>query len=251
MIKYGLKLWSSNESWFAEAVSVIRPGAFDFIELYHDTRVTYNLTQLEILRSVPVRGIHNTHDHGWHEFFVKDKTHQEQWQRTVALADFFNSEAIVVHPSRDHVVTSFLDNLSLVNDSRIIVENMAGRDIDQALMQCGQTLDDLVIIKGYKPICFDLEKAVKAAVQQGCDPQQFISQCLAQLAPRYFHISGGDLGPVDQHWNLWEAKFDMRWIKQTLVEYAAQHDILVVFETPKIGETLENDLKNLNYFKEL
>ena len=251
MLKYGLKLWSSNIAWFPEATALIKAGAFDYIELYHNADVPLEYQALAQLKGANVLAIHNPHSHGWHEFFLSGESHKQQWQDTLALANFFKSKYIVIHPSRDHSFPDFLANLKSVQDSRIIVENMAGRDIDDAVMNCGQTLADLKIIKQYQPICCDVEKAVKAARQQQCDEQVFISKCITELQPNYFHISGGDLTPVDQHWNLWEAEFDMAWIKQALAEYAQERDIFVTFEVPKQGNGLENDVKNLEYFKQL
>ncbi|MSU75850.1 MAG: hypothetical protein EXS55_05045 [Candidatus Magasanikbacteria bacterium] len=248
MIRYGLKMWTSNElERFKEAAELCHLGQVDFIELYNNPEAEISQLALESIRFCPVT-THNTNTNKWHEFVLGDEE-LATWKKTVELANFFKSPIIVVHPGQRHTTESFLENLNKIDDPRIYIENMAGLDLFKVPM-FGQTLPELVAIQQSKPICFDVEKAVKAACYQKLNYQNFIQDCLRELTPRYFHISGGDKNsPVDEHFNMWEATFDVAWVRQTLEEYAAPHSIDIVFETPKIGASLENDLKNINFFK--
>lgn len=248
MIKFGLKLWSSNaETAFISAARLVNSGQADFVELYHNPAASWDEAKFSILKSVPVT-IHNTHSQGWHEFQIGSEQ-LAMWQGTVRLADYYGSDVIVVHPGQVVNFEVFSETLKKFDDSRIYIENMAGLDL-YGKNVFARTLPELKQLAGIKPICFDFEKAVKSAAFQKIDYQKFIDECLVELQPRYFHISGGDKNnPVDQHQNLSEANFDIDWIARRLYEHATDSDCRLVFETPKKGDDLENDVANIDFFK--
>ena len=185
MIAYGLKLWSNNEDLFAEAVALAKDKKVDFIELYHNPRKPVDEQALASLKGILVM-IHNTDDYGFEKFVVNEKE-MTIWKKSLQLADFLHSKYIIVHPGRGHTFESFSDNLKKIDDPRILIENMAGLGTDDKKMY-GQTLSQLKKIKTLKPICFDLEKAVKAAVYQQANYKEFIKRCIEILHPFYFHI---------------------------------------------------------------
>lgn len=246
MIKFGLKLWSDNAELFDGAVASFTSHAFDFVELYSSPNDMPHYAALEKLRRMPVT-IHATHSNGFHEFSIADEE-MKIWRQTVELADFFESSVIVVHPGRIHTLESFKENLARIDDPRIHIENMAGLDIDKNPM-FGQKIGDLEKIRELKPICFDFEKAVKAACYQKRDYKEYIREALEKLQPTYFHLSGGDkTNPVDEHLELSASNFDLVWIKKVLEQFAKQG--MLVFETPKRGG-MENDIANMDYFRSL
>jgi len=55
----------------------------------------------------------------------------------------------------------------------------------------------------------------------------------------------------DEHLNLWEANFDVKWIKSKLEDIAKEKDVFLVFEVPKSGNDLKNDVENIDYLKNL
>lgn len=240
-IAFGLKLWSNNTDWFADAISAHQDGRLDFIEIQANPAESFDLDALGTLKGIPVT-IHATPAFGFHEFIIGE----EQlliWQETKKLADFFETDVIVLHPGKEHTLETFSENLRKIEDPRIRIENMAGRDIFGFPM-FGQRLDDLRELRKLKPICFDLEKAVKAACHQGLDYKAYIYECLRALEPDYFHISGGKKGnSVDQHLDLWDSDFDLKWMREKISGR-------LVFETPK-RQGLANDLKNMAYFRDV
>lgn len=247
MIKYGLKLWTSNENLFQETVSRLKKGTFDFIELYHNSNKEIDFRKLECLKKFPVF-IHNTNNSGFHEFRIGDKQ-LNVWEKTKKLADFFRSPRIIVHPGLADNFKNFKQNLAKIDDEKILIENMAGLDLDRNLT-LGYDLLQLEKLRQLKEICFDFEKAVKSACYQKIGYKEFISDSLKILKPFYFHISGGDKDNFrDEHRNLWEANFDLKWIKDELLKISQEKDIFLVFETPKEGDNLKNDVKNIEYFK--
>ena len=189
MIKYGLKLWSSNTtSWLEESVDLCQRGVFDFVEVYNNIHEPLDYKKLEILKSISVPTVHNPHSHGWHDFFLTEEQ-KPHWKRTVEMADFFGSENIIVHPPRTHDVKTLQENLAKLGDKRIILESMPGLDIDHQVMQCGQTLEDLKEISKQNGICFDLAKSFKASRHQKLDYQEFVTEALKEIKPKYNKIA--------------------------------------------------------------
>lgn len=250
MIKYGLKLWTSNDrSMFEEAKSGLNKGEFDFIELYFNPNKLVDTLSLDLLNSLPIT-LHAPNDGAFHEFILGEEQ-LEVWRKVSAIADNFQSTVIVVHPGRNKTVESFFDELHKIDDPRIHIENMPGIDLFNRPM-FGHVLEDLVRIREKKSICFDFEKAVKAAAYQHVDYREYITQCIEAVMPNYFHISGGNVeNPVDQHDNLWESDMDFKFIKNALESITSKQDVRLVFETPKEQNSLINDLKNMEFFRNI
>ena len=249
MIKYGLKLWTNNVSLFKKAIELYNRKKFDFIELYNDPSCAHDYKALSALEDILIT-IHNINNQGFHEFIIKKKQ-LRIWAKTVELADFFNSPYIIIHPGQNHAFESFEQNIKKINDERILIENMPGLDVFGQIMY-GQRLSELKQINRVKNICFDFEKAIKAARYQDIDYKKFIRECIAELTPFYFHISGGDKNnPIDEHKNLWESNFDFKWIKNALNKVSTKKDIFLVFESLRTTNSLKNDIQNIDYFKNL
>lgn len=245
MIKYGIKLWSNNEEYFKEAVIFYREKKIDFLELKNNYPHKLDYGKLKILREIPIF-IHTFEKEGFNKF-VLDKKDIKNWNSTIQLANFFDSKFIIVHPGVDYGFNSFLENLKKIDDYRILIENMPGLDLDNQIMY-GQTVKQL---KKIRKICFDFEKAIKAANYQNIDYKKFIENCLTMLKPFYFHISGCDINtPYDQHLNLWESNIDLKYIKKKLDKLSSIRKNWICFETPK-KNSLDNDIKNIEYFKRI
>jgi hypothetical protein len=249
MIKCGLKLWTNDNDLFEEAVSLFEKEQFDFLELYHNANEEFDFGDTEKLKKIPTT-IHAFHQDGFHEFNFKSKE-LEIWNKTKELADYFDGKKIIVHAGKARDIDDFRSNLSKIDDPRILIENMAGLDVFENLT-FGYRLEDLKKIKENKEICFDFEKAIKSACYQRIDYKKFIKDCLKDLKPNYFHISGGDFRSVeDEHLNLQEANFDLRWIGNELEKLSREKAVFLVFEVPKNESNLRNDIENMDYFRNL
>src|SRR3989338_1338957 len=250
MIKYGLKLWSNNTNLFESAIELYIEKKIDFIELYNNSKQEHDYKKLALLKKAPIV-IHNANYQGFHELIIEE-FQLKIWKKTIALANFFNSKFIIIHPGKNHTIKSFKENLAKIDDSRIILENMAGIDIFDETIIFANTLPILKEIKKIKPICFDFEKAVKASKQRNLDYKEYIKECITELKPVYFQISGGDENsPNDEHENLWDSNIDFKWIKEQLTELTKNQDVYLLFETPKTQDNkdLENDVKNMDFFR--
>jgi len=252
MIKYGLKIWSNNSERFDEIVECYKRNEFDFIEIYSNSEVPHDYNFLYKIKQVPVFGVHIGHldKARFHNFFLADEQ-KKAWQMTVDLADFFEAPRIIVHPATEHTEKTFWENLKKLNDGRIIIESMpVVSPIDIGLRKFGASIEDLIKIHKKKDICLDIIKYIKACAYYKIDYKEYIQKALEKLEPVYFHISGGNYdSPVDQHDNIWKGNCDWKWIKETLENYSKVKDIYLVFETPKVEENLDNEIKNMEYFK--
>ncbi len=246
MIRYGLKLWSGNRHLFEEAAQRHKEGAFDFIEMYFHPAKPLDEDGLKILSGIPF-GVHAPHEL---DEFIFGEAEMALWQRTQAMADSLRADAVVVHPGYERSIPDFATferELSKIDEPRVHVENMPGIDTLGGKL-FGHDLETLKRIRALKPICFDIEKAVNAAAFHKMDYQEYIRTGLAALSPGYFHISGGLISePKPQHNDLWDCDIDFAFVKRELE--ALPHDARLVFETPKKGRDLQNDLENFSFFR--
>lgn len=252
MIKYGLKIWSTNDDCFPEALKYCRNNLVDFIELYLVPGVSLNNAR-KILAGAPVQ-IHAPHDeHGFDIFKLNEEMAAQFKNLVIGAADFFGSRYIVVHAGLGRDTAIFKENIKKISDRRIIIENMPKQALNDALC-FGYSLAQLEFIKKEcgLDICLDFGHAIGSAASQGIDYKKFLDDLVSVLNPTYFHLCGGFSGAIkDEHLNLDEGNFDLFWIKNKLNEISRQRDIYLVFEVPKAGEDLANDLRNIEYFKNL
>lgn len=250
-IAYGLKLWSGNVHFFEEAVERYHRREFDFIEFYFDPSHPMSEAAYRTFEGVPI-GIHAPHAL---DDFRFGEPELAIWDRTKALATSLESKTIVMHPGYLRTipdVETFERELAKVDDPRVLIENMPAFDTlgDRPF---AHDLETLARIRVKKPICFDIEKAAKAACFENIEYLSFIREGIERLGPNYFHISGADVdSSTDQHMNLWEGSMDLAAIRNLMESYAeASGRVLnLVFETPKAGRDLSGDLANMKHFRE-
>lgn len=248
-MEYGIKLWSTNEHWFQEAVDLYTAKEIDFVELYAipDSLIP---EKLEILKQVPIT-IHAAHEgHGLNMMQGKDRN-AELIGQAIEMADYFGSDIIVLHPGVGDDFAALQKNLSIVPDkSRFYLENMPVEGLEHLggghCFGGTHTQIQSMLAEGFN-FCLDFAHATKASITQQIDYKKFIEQIVHDFSPRYFHISDGDLmTPTDQHLNLGEGEFDLGFMKSLMSESDK-----LVFEVPKNKDDLKNDLKNIHYFKNL
>ncbi|MFA6533498.1 MAG: hypothetical protein WCT22_05930 [Patescibacteria group bacterium] len=252
-IKYGLKIWSTNKKeLFKEAVQLFEKKEVDFMELYIVPDSLGNTELLNELKNIPTT-IHAPHsEHNFDVFKLNDSKVELFKNQVIKTADLLNSKAIVVHAEAGDSQEIFKKNISLINDKRILIENMTKVGINGEL-HFGHSYEQLKFIKdcGFN-FCFDFSHAIKSAISQGLDYKEFIEKLIVELSPSYFHICGGKTNiEKDEHGDLFDGDFDIKWMKKILLKLTEEKDIHLVFETPKSGDGLENDIKNINYFRSL
>ncbi|MDP3883020.1 MAG: TIM barrel protein [Candidatus Staskawiczbacteria bacterium] len=254
MIKYGFKIWSTDKKeMFSTASQLFKKGQIDFIELYiiPNSVNQKNGGILDILRGVPTT-IHAPHSaHNFDVFWLNDSDVELFKNQILKTADFLGSKFIVVHAESGDSYTKFKKNIAKIKDKRILIENMPKFDMEKNIC-FGHSFLQLKFFKdcGFD-ICLDFGHATRSAVSQKIDYKEFIKKIILELNPSYFHICNGKLDENEDHRDLFDGEFDVKWMKNILLSLAKKKNIYLVFETPKGKNGLENDIKNINYFNSI
>jgi len=251
-MRYGLKFWTTNKKdLFKEAVQLFKKKEIDFIELYvvPNSLLSEGHDILNDLKNIPTV-IHAPHgEHNFNVFELDDSKIEFFKKQIIKTADFLNSKFIIVHGEVGDSYEIFKENIRKINDRRILIENMPKVGLNNELC-FGYSFEQLKFIRdcGFN-LCLDLAHAVKSAISQNLDYKEFIKKLIFELNPFYFHISNGKLNTAkDEHRDLFDGEFDIKWMKEMLLRLDEKKDVYLVFETPKGEGGLENDIKNINYF---
>lgn len=253
-IKYGLKLWSTDKGLFKEAARLFNKKEIDFIELYivPDSFMLGKSDFLNDLKNIPTI-IHSPHtEHNFDVFSLNDSKIKFFKEQVIKSADFLDSKFIIVHAGIGDSQIIFKENIEKIKDKRILIENMTKVGINNKLC-FGYSYQQLKFIKerGFN-LCLDFSHAIKSAISQKIYYKEFVEKLIVDLAPNYFHICNGRINnDEDEHRDLFDGDFDIKWIKEILLKLAEKKDVYLVFETMKNGNGLLNDIKNMNYFSNI
>lgn len=251
MIKYGLKLWTTNSPGLAKASKkLLEEKAVDFLELYIHPG-SQGISHFNILKGMEI-SIHATHfDHGFNLSALDNEAVKFFKEEVIRAADFFGSHHIILHPGASCDSRAFLDNFEKIRDPRILIENMPKFSLDGQVF-FGYSLEELIWIRDNtgSDFCLDLGHAIASAFAQKIGYKEYVSNLLLALDPHYFHIGGKKYDSnIDEHLNLWEGTYDLAWVKSLIQKKAEEKDSRLVFEIKREGLALENELKNVEYFK--
>jgi len=259
MFKYGIKIWSTNKQWFGEVVYLVKQRRADFVEIYL-VPDSFVLSDFEIFKQnniqVALHAPHTTHNF---DVFNLTQSSLDIWKNQVLkTADYLQSQFIVVHPGAGDSKEVFLRESAKIKDPRVLMESMIKIGFvgvrEGGVMCFGYSKEELLFIHkecGFE-ICFDVCHSLASSCWQKINPYDFIDECIDLLQPKYFHLAGGNIeDETDKHLDLWEGTFDYKFVKEKLKIMAQAEDIFLSFEVPKKGDGLENDLKNIEYFRSL
>ncbi|MDW7726678.1 MAG: TIM barrel protein [Candidatus Methanoperedens sp.] len=242
-MKFGLKLWSINTNLIDQAVHLIDEKIFDYVELF----VIPNSEIKPFLIDVPYI-IHIPHE----KFGVnigtpsaKERTLQKI-NESIAWADQLNAKYLILHAGHGSMqhATDLLRNLS---DSRLLIENMPKVGLEnEAMIGYSPAQIEELIGDSCMGLCLDFGHAVKAAVSLGVDYKEYV-QGFMGLEPRVFHVSDGRLGEEkDEHLRIGEGEYDIGFLMRCVER---NNSVLVTFETPRIRQSLDEDMEELYILK--
>ena len=203
MHRIGLKLWSVNTDFYLrEAERLYAERVFDYLEIYF---VPGSLDSLSSWKSTGIPCIvHAPHSaHG-----VNLASREAEASNILAygdvrrFADGLSADTVIAHGGVLGSVDEVARQLSLIGDSRIVIENKPYLPIDGTpRLLAGSTPGEISqIIHGAGcGFCLDVGHAVAAANAHGVDWRGFLDEFLA-LGPKMFHLSDIDTtSKVDQH----------------------------------------------------
>jgi len=240
MIKYGLKIWSSNKGVIDDADRLIKEGVFNFVEILPvpDSDITpYEKLKLPYVIHIPHSGFgFDLGDKSKNDFNLKIINESIEW------ADRLSAKYLILHTGFGEMKTvlEFLEN---INDTRIIIENMPKEDTDGRVM-VGSSPEDVKKLMGNKfGFCLDFGHGVTLSENYKKDIKEFL-----KLKPDMFHISDGILNnPIDEHLNIGEGEYDFKFLMDCL---SKSDSSMVTLETPRENlKSFDEDIINLNKLK--
>lgn len=256
MFKYGIKIWSTNKDWFGEVTDLIKQGKADFVEIYLKPN-SFDLVDFDIFKQNNINvALHAPHTSHNFDVFSLTQNSLNIWKNQILkTADYLKSQFIIVHTGVGSDENIFKKESLKIKEKRVLMENMPYKGfIDLGGVFCfGYSIEQLLFVKSLGfDFCFDVCHAVASACSQKINSYDFIGECIDILKPKYFHLAGGNIeDETDKHLDLWEGTFDYKFVKEKLVPIAQTRDIFLSFEVPKKGDNLENDLKNIEFFRSL
>lgn len=247
-MKFGLKLWSTNQDTLTQAEQLIKDGLFQYIELTPipntkiDTFLSYDLPYT----------IHITTERHGVNIADKEKRNynMEVINNCIEWADQLKARYLVLHPGFGSL-TSSIEFLRHVDDKRILIENMPKIGIYDERM-VGYSPEEIESLMGKKfGFCLDLNHAIKAAISLKRDYIEFVQEFL-KFKPFYFHISDGHLNHgKDEHLGIGDGEYDFRFVIHSMILGSKSNYIeYITLETPRLNlGTFDNDLLNLEKVK--
>lgn len=252
MVRFGLKLWSTNLELFAEARAAIEGGRAHFLELLTVPGKTDPSALAQQLAGIPVT-LHAPQENQNFDLHKLTDAQRSAFRAEVsATADALGAPSIVVHGGVGNDPDRFAENFRSLHEPRILLENMP-KDALGGGTCFGYSLNQLAFLHSLSgSLCIDFGHAIKAATSQGIEYHDFLSEILERFRPRYFHIADGDPKTgVDEHRSLGVGDYDLPWIAGRLSALGNREDVFVVFEVPKAGSGLTNDLANIERLRSL
>ncbi|MCM1987215.1 TIM barrel protein [Methanococcoides seepicolus] len=243
-MRFGLKLWSTNQDVMQKAADLIKQDVFQYVELtpIPNTDITPFLSYEipYVIHITTERHGLNIADKQKEDFNLKIIDDCIQW------ADQLDAKYLILHPGFG-LIDDAMDFLSLIEDDRVLIENMPKVGLFDEQM-VGYSPEQIERLMGSKfGLCLDLNHAVKAAVSLKLDYKLFIKDFL-KLNPLMFHISDGNLNyEKDEHLAIGEGKYDSEFLMKCIESTPNKN---VTLETPRSNlKSFDDDLKNLRLLR--
>ena len=204
-VRVGLKLWSTNGSYFDEAVRVIRGGHCQFVELFSvpgsfgETIAVWERlqkeTQIEFVVHAPhfVSGLNLSDPSAW-------PRNRELATEAFRFADVLGCDMVVFHPGVGGRLDETIRQVSLLDDPRFVIENKPKTGLNgEVCVGYAPAEIERILAETRCRFCLDFGHAIYAANAVGTQPLVFIDGFLP-LKPDLYHLTDGDFaGRRDVH----------------------------------------------------
>jgi len=245
-IKFGLKLWSTNQDALPQVEELIEENVFQYIELtpIPNTRLDPFLEAKAhyVIHITTERYGVNIADEKKKKFNLKTIDNCIEW------ADMLDAEYLILHPGFGSMDKA-MEFMGDINDKRILIENMPRVGVNNEKM-IGYTPEQIKELMGERfGLCLDFGHAIKAAVSLNEDYKKYIKKFL-KINPKMFHISDGKLNSEkDEHLHIGEGEYDFEFLMDCVRKSESKY---VTLETPRTNlNSLKEDLRNLEKLKSL
>ncbi len=244
-MKVGIKLWTTNNNLYNDFLEIYKDGKANYLELKYILGKKENLNLIKN-NKVPVILHSQNCIEGVCFSDGNLKKNKKIFKELLEIADYLNAKGIIIHPGTG-TNENFKAFLKKLDTDKLIIENMPKVAVGNPAI--GYTVEGIkdFLSMGKFRFCLDFGHAIKSAFSQNLDYKEYIKEFL-KLKPFIFHIGGGDAKDErDEHLNLWEGDFDLNFLKECIKN---NENKMITIETPK-GNGLDQDIKNIEYFKNL
>ena len=214
MFRIGLKLWSTNEAYVADAVRFYENGLYDYIELFVVPGSYEKFSGLWKSLNIPYV-IHAPHYSVGMNLSDEKKFDDNMKLAAEAFryADFLEATTVIFHPGIAGDTQETARQLKMLHDERMVIENKP------------YYADNGLICNGYAPaeiehimqeaqvgFCLDIGHAIYSANAQALNQMAYLKQFI-ELKPQMFHLTDGDWhGTNDCHDHLGKGSFKLQEI---------------------------------------
>lgn len=239
MLKYGLKLWSTNENYLKEAAKLFKNNLFDYIELYAVPNSFNEYSKVWEKLCIPFV-IHAPHFAGGLNFGKKEceAKNLELANEAQKYANLLKADKIIFHPGVAGTIDETIRQIKLLAEPRALIENKPLNAIDSDLLCNGSTPEEIKKIMEETGIgfCFDVGHAICSAKAHGQEYFGYLREFMG-LNPAMYHLTDGNLNNVqDEHKHIGQGDFDIKKIVKMLPS-----DAIMTIETDKDSEDNLND----------
>lgn len=243
-MKFGIKLWSINTNLIDQAINLIDEKVFDYIELMvlPDSEINPFLKDIPYIIHIP----HEKFGVNIGDPAAKEYTLQKI-NESIIWADQLNAKHLILHAgygSMQHAT----DLLRGISDSRFLIENMPKVGLGgEGMIGYSPAQFEELIGDNDMGLCLDFGHAVKAAVSIGVDYKEYMNGFM-RFEPKVFHMSDGMLsGERDEHLGIGKGGYDIGFLMGYIEK---NNSALVTLETPRIRQSLDEDMENLYILKD-
>jgi sugar phosphate isomerase/epimerase len=250
MYKFGLKLWSTNENYVADAVRLYNEGFYHYVELYiipDSFNKCINLwTNLDIPYIIHAPHFRNGMNLAKKEYFDINMKLAEE---TKKFADELNANIIIYHPGIAGDLEETVRQLNIINDNRIIIENKPYYTVLNDGNICnGHSHEEIkyILDNTNTGFCLDIGHCFCSANAKKIEPMEYLRQFLT-LNPKLFHLTDNDYNsPIDKHYHFGQGNFNVKKIFSVLPS-----DVSITIETNKdFKDNLSDFEKDINCLNE-
>jgi endonuclease IV len=223
MFQLGLKLWSTNENYIAQAKQIYKKGICHYIELYAVPGSFDQFIHLWTKLSVPFI-IHAPHYTSGMNLADSGKKleNRKMAKEAIQFADALKAVHIIFHPGVNGNLEELIRQIEEIYDERILIENKPYFGAGGQVVCNGSSPEEIrwIIEKTGLGFCLDFGHAVCAANAQKREPLSYIQEFL-ELSPKMFHFTDGDYKSVtDQHLHFGKGSFPLQEMTVLFAENA-------------------------------
>ena len=259
MRKFGFKIYSTNLynapklikecAEFASSVS----DAFIELMIVPDSTLADLKTIKAQIGDLEVR-IHAPHDGMGFDPANKELQQQNQtlFAKAQVAADLFHTKTIVVHAGLGHGqqhIDETVRQLKLLNDSRIVVENLPYLDYGRIPMHASSAEEMSYIMQqtGYG-FCFDFSHAICSALSLNVKIDEHLKKFF-NLKPTVYHMCDGDITKADDlHLHFKKGNFPL---PHFLNDFTAKDAYITIETSIKVEQSAKLKIKDYHYLKSI